>query len=92
MIAYLNEIDKKKVFICGDNNIDLSKSESDCDTGKFLDLMFSYGHYPFIKLPTRFQGNSCTVIDNIFTNNTEREVASNIVIDYITDHLPVMCV
>ena len=91
-VAYLNKIKNKKVFICGDYNIDLSNSESDYDTGKFLDLMLSYGQYPLIKLPTRYQGNSCTVIDNIFTNITEREVASNIVIDDITDHLPVMCV
>ena len=31
--------------------------------------MFTYGLLPNILLPTRVQGESATIIDNIFTNN-----------------------
>ena len=89
--SFLNKLKNKKVFMCGDFNIDLLKSESDYDTGKFLDLMLSFGQYPLIRLPTRIQETSCTAIDNIFTNITESEVISNILIDDVTDHLPVLC-
>ena len=91
LTSYLNKLKHKKVFICGDYNIDLVKADTDYDTAKFLELMFSYGHYPLIRLPTRIQENSCTVIDNIFTNITEFDLKSNVLIDDITDHLPVLC-
>ena len=90
--AYLNKLKNKKVFICGDFNIDLLKSESDYDTGHFLDTLFSYGQYPLIDRPTRIQERSCTAIDNIYTNIITNEIASNILIDDTTDHLPVLCI
>ena len=41
---YLHKIKNKKVFICGDFNIDLLKTDNDYDTGNFLNVMFSHGH------------------------------------------------
>ena len=90
--AYLNKIKTKKVFICGDFNIDLLKSVNDNDTGYFLDTTISYGLYPLIDKPTRIQETSCTAIDNIFTNIITNSIKSKILIDDITDHLPVLCI
>ena len=89
--VYLNKIKSKKVFICGDFNIDLLKTVDDHDTGNFLETMFSYNLYPLIDKPTRIQETSCTAIDNIFTNILPSEIKSKILIDDTTDHLPVLC-
>ena len=90
--TFLEKIKDKKVFICGDFNIDIMKSEVDYDTNKFLDLVFSFGQYPLIVKPTRITSKSSTTIDNIYTNILDNSIKSKILIDDTTDHLPVMCV
>ena len=43
----------RKVFPCGDFNIDLLKHEDQNDSNKNLDLLYSVGWYPLINKPTR---------------------------------------
>ena len=88
---FLEKIKDKKVYICGDFNIDIMKSEDDYETNKFVDLVFSFGQYPLIVKPTRITNKSSTVIDNIYTNVFDNNIKSNILIDDTTDHLPIMC-
>ena len=59
------------------------------ETTKFLDEVYSYGMYALIVKPTRINEKSATLIDNIFTNNLGNEFKNFILIDDITDHLPV---
>ena len=92
LTVYLNKIKSKKMFICGDFNIDLLKSVDDHDTGNFLETMFSYNLYPLIDKPTRIQEMSCMAIDNIFTNILTSDIKSKILIDDTSDHLPVLCI
>ena len=89
---FLEKIKSKKIFICGYFNIDIIKSELDCETSKFLDLVFSFRQYPLIAKPTRITNKSCAAIDNICTNVLDENITSNILIDDITDHLPILCV
>ena len=88
-VLFLQRMENKKMFISGDFNIDLIKSESDSSTNKFLDLVYSYGQYPLITRPTRITSKSSTGIDNIFTNILEVHIKGRILIDDITDHLPI---
>ena len=44
---------------------------------------------PQIKLPTRITTSSATLIDHIYTNNMLDKTASHILLDDISDHLPV---
>ena len=46
--------------------------------------------FPVVDKPTRVYGNSATLIDNIFINNPEDIVSSNIVSN-TTDHFSQMC-
>ena len=54
----------------GDYNINLLNSDTHSPTGHYLDLMYSNMLFPLITRPTRVTAQSATLIDNIFTNNT----------------------
>eukprot|EP00111_Clytia_hemisphaerica_P017884 TCONS_00052906-protein len=78
----------KKVIIMGDYNINLMNCESHRHTSNFFDKMVSFNFLPYIIQPTRFNGNSHTLIDNIFYNDISNECISGNLIPHITDHLP----
>lgn len=85
ILEYLNE--KKTFIMCGDFNIDLlnmSKSSS-----HYLDTIYSKGLHPLITRPTRITIDSATLIDNIFTNIRDDKVKYGILINDISDHLPI---
>ena len=54
--------------------------------------MNSKGMIPLISNPTRITRKSSTLIDNIFTNDIKHDVNSGIVIEDISDHLPIYAV
>ena len=80
---------RKTVFLCGDFNIDILKHKVDQGTKSFLDTMYSIGLYPLVDRPTRICNHSFSLIDNIFTNVTNHNVTSGILVSDITDHLPI---
>ena len=41
---------------------------------------------PFILLPTRIAGNSATIVDNIFTNNSNNTIISGNIVTDFSDH------
>ena len=65
---------RKSMFICGDFNIDLMKYETHNGTKRFLDCMYGLGLCPLIDRPSRITTHSCTLIDNIFTNQINYEI------------------
>lgn len=80
---------QKDIFICGDFNIDLMKSKQHKPIEDFLDMMYSLTLFPKITRPTRITTHCATLIDNIFTNNIELNMVSGILVNDISDHLPV---
>ena len=80
---------RKSMFICGDFNIDLMKYETHNGTKRFLDCMYGLGLYPLIDRPSRITTHSCTLIDNIFTNQINYSIRSGLLMNDITDHLPI---
>lgn len=54
--------------------------------------MYSMSLYPTITKPSRITVNSATIIDNIYTNYLEGKLLSGILINDITDHLPVFVI
>ena len=77
---------RKSMFICGDFNIDLMKHNG---TKRLLDCMYGLGLYPLIDRPSRITTHSCTLIDNIFTNQINYSIRSGLLMNDITDHLPI---
>ena len=83
--------ENKLAYIAGDYNIDLLNVDKHTSTQDFLDLMFSHSCIPRITKPTRVSSTSCTLIDNIFSNNNSEAATSVSGIFYtdISDHFPV---
>ena len=79
----------KSVFICGDCNYDLIKSDQHVRTGDFS-LMMTENHFiPTILKPTRVTYTSSMLIDNIFVKNkTLSRHLSYIITDCMSDHYP----
>jgi len=87
---FLKAVNKNKsIYLCGDFNIDLLRSDKHCGTKHFLDMLYSYGLFPMINKPTRVTSVSATLIDNIFTNSFSSESKSGILCNDISDHLPI---
>ena len=57
--------ENKEVYICGDFNFDLLKTETNHLTQYFFNLLCSYGFLPHILQPTRVAENTATVIEEI---------------------------
>jgi len=80
---------RNKIFLAGDFNINVLNHDSHCETDAFLNLMYSNKCFPVITCPTRFSSNGSTLIDNIFTSCLEDNYQSGVLINDISDHLPV---
>ena len=72
---YLNPLldkiteENKKIFLMGDFNVDLMKTDTDFNTSQFFDTMTFNLMVPHIIYPTRITPHSKPLIDNIFSNS-----------------------
>ena len=64
-------LENKQIYIKGDFNIDLIKSDIHQTTDTFLQNNLSACLKPFITKPSRITPHSKTLIDNIFSNSIE---------------------
>ena len=78
----------KQVFIMGDFNINLLDYSSHTPTYDFINTFLSNNFVPCINQPTRISSQSSTVIDNIFTNLTDKKIICGNILTHISDHFP----
>ena len=78
--------ENKEIYICGDFNSDLLKLDKVNNYKKFYELLCSYGFLPQIIQPTRIQGDSATIVDNIFSNISNNEIHSGNIVTDLSDH------
>ena len=88
-ILYKIDKEKKTCILMGDFNIDLLKYEQNNNANKFIHQMYSSHFYPVINKPTRITTTAATIIDNIFINNVNVNSINGILINDLSDHLPV---
>ena len=89
-IQPLNEkllCENKQIFIAGDFNFDLLKTNF-TETFNFFESMISGQLLPSILIPTKINSVNDTVIDNIFTNQINPDIKSGNLNIIISDHLP----
>ena len=88
-VKLLNERDKRFVF-GGDININLLKN-SRCVTS-YQDSLLSLGCSEEIEVPTRLSNDfsSGSLLDHIYTNLPKSEICSKVILEDITDHLPLL--
>ena len=65
------------------------KHETHSITAQFVEAIFSYGLVPLITTPTRMTAHPATLIDNIFTNNTNVLSKNGLIISDLSDHIPI---
>ena len=70
MHKILNE--KKECYFLGDFNVDLLSPSPSVST--FVDLFTPYSFLPVISKPTRITPHSATLLDNIFTNESDNVI------------------
>jgi len=85
-VMYIAVHDNNMVYVLGDFNIDALRSDS--NSHQFLNLMKSHFLRPLINVPTRVTDNSCSLIDNIWTNDLTNSLSGVITLD-VTDHFPI---
>ena len=73
----------------GDFNLDLLNTDLHSATNEFINVLFSHFLYPLISRPTRLTSYSATLIDNIFTNNISASCDNGLIINDLSDHLPI---
>ena len=77
----------KKVYICGDFNIDLLKVEEKNNYQLYYNLICSFGFLPLIIQSTRVVDNQTpSLIDNIFSNNLSDEITSGNIYLTLSEH------
>ena len=84
----VNQLPNKNVYIHGDFNINLHKSDK--STTEFEKVFISNGYGPLISLATHEQPHcepSC--IDNIFCNSIHHITCTGTIIDKLSHHLPI---
>ena len=87
----ISSIDKnkyKQVYIMGDFNIDLFESNS--SQRNLINIMLSYSLFCIPNKATRVKPDSATLIDHIWTTNARNCIGNYILVDYCTDHFPVL--
>ena len=82
----------KQLFLMGDINIDLLKSETCRFSHDFLLALQSCYLIPTIDKPTRVYNDSATLIDNIFVNIPDQVLMSGNVVSDISDHFSQFCI
>jgi hypothetical protein len=90
MFANLNH--NKVHIICGDFNIDLLNPHGNNNTIDFINTMYSNSLFPLITKPSRITKDTATLIDNIFINTIASQVTAGLLINDISDHLPVFAI
>ena len=75
----------------GDFNLDLLKHDKHPPTEFVFDIMYANSFIPMINRPTKVTKDTCTLIDNIYTNHysIKNDNYSGILTTDISDHFPV---
>ena len=87
---FFNYNKNNKIFVCGDLN--LLNHGQHYSTDNFLYISHGYGLYTLIIQPTRITIHSATLLDNIFTNVPFNNAKSGVIINDISDNLPIFAV
>lgn len=92
MEEHFVNLSQKVLFVGGDFNIDLLNPNKHRMTDEVINTLFSLGLYPQITKPSRITTYRATLIDNIFSNEINNKIVGGLMLNDISDHLPVFTV
>ena len=79
------------IYLCGDFNINILNQTSNV-TNEFLQCLYSLCMFPLINKATHITNHFATLIDNIFTNAFGISHNSGILVNDLSDHLPIFTI
>ena len=79
-----------QVFISGDTNINLLKSNN--NTENYLSILQNFQYRQLVNSPTRISSNSISIIDHQLVNTKVSSASSYVVNSQVADHLPVLTI
>ena len=80
--------EEKSIFLLGDSHVNLLNYNEHNQTNEFLESLASNTFLPLISQPTRKTSHATTLIDNVFSNVTDRDIISVNLTANIFNHLP----
>ena len=83
---------QKTLLISGDFNIDFLNQSKCKFTSDFLDALHTRSLFSLIRQPSRITSSCATLIDNIVTNDVQKIAQSGLLINDLSDHLPVFTI
>ena len=81
--------ENKKLYLCGDLNLNLLAHNSNNHVQSLVDIFHSNNIFNFINKPTRVTSSTATLIDLIWSNDLINNKLNGIFYDQISDHFPV---
>ena len=82
----LEQLGSRKIYICGDLNLNLIHYEINNSVHSFVDLCFEYSYIPLIKKPNRVYMHSANVFDHILHNPFDSTLKCGILMSDSSDH------
>ena len=77
----------KYIYLVGDFNINILNRTPFNQT--FVNTLLSHSLFPLCTKPTRVRDGSATLLDHVWSNNVERVISNQIILDETSDHFPV---
>ena len=77
------------IYMCSHFNVDLLQFDKHGDANDIIDHTYTLGLHPLITRPTRITSHSKTLIDNIFTSDLSSQIHNGLIINDMSDHLPI---
>ena len=81
---------KLTYYISGDTNINLLQNKTNNNIKNSSDMLFILGCLPLVNFPTYISNTSSTLIDHIYTNNILHKNTTYILLNELSDHLPIL--
>ena len=94
LVSNLKKLYRNKqcdIYLCGDFKIS-TLNQTNNVANEFLQCLYSQCMFPLINKPTRIANHSATLIDNIFSNAFRISHNSGILLNDISDHLPIFAI
>ena len=82
--------ENQNCYITGDFNINIMEKYTKPSINNYALMIKSVNFHNIIKAPTRITGTSATCIDHIYTNNKTSIIKKFVLMEDISDHLPLL--
>ena len=93
LLKELNKLKQHKIIMDIDRNLDLLKAHLHKQTNQFLEKNLELDLVPSISKPTRITRKTATLIDNVLISQSlHAQIHPHLIIEDISDHLPILII